>query len=48
MRDRFVRIPFEIGGDDAPGDDFELHSYLFRVVCEQVSDEAELESTDKS
>ena len=22
--------------EDAPGEEFELHSYLFRIVCEQV------------
>ena len=36
IRERFVRIPFSTESDDAPGDALELHSYLFRVICEQV------------
>ena len=43
LRDRFVRIPLSPHIDDAPGDDFALHSYLFRVVCGQVREDVELQ-----
>ena len=37
MRDRFVRVPLHPEkADRVPGDEFEMHSYMVRVCCEQV------------
>ena len=41
MRDRFTRIPQHVDGN-GPGDEFELHAYLLRTVCEHVRDAIEL------
>ena len=41
MRDRFTRTPQHVDGV-CPGDEFELHSYLLRTVCEHVRDAIEL------